>query len=314
MTRTLAIGAYAANDAAALAEHFDATMIASLDALADLPASARNRIEAVAYKSTLSYGADEMALTPNLRLIANFGVGYDAINVKAATERGVQVTNSPDVLNDDVADSAILLLLGEARRVVGAAKWLEAGSWAEKGEYPLARKMSGRKVGVLGMGRIGREIANRLAAFKCDIHYHARSEKETPNWTYHADPVSLCRAVDDVVISIVGGPDTVNYVTAEAIAALGPDGVIVNIARGSVIDEAALIEALETGRIRGAGLDVFRNEPRIDPRFARMENVLALPHIGSATVETRAAMGALQRRNLAAVLAREAPVTPVNKV
>jgi lactate dehydrogenase-like 2-hydroxyacid dehydrogenase len=215
------------------------------------------------------------------------------------------------VLNDDVADLAVALLLAESRRMVAADIWTRAGNWPQ-GEFPLARKMSGRRIGVLGLGRIGREIADRLAAFKAEIHYFARSEKPTPGWQWHADPVALAAAVDDLVIAVVGGPETAGLVSAEVIAALGPDGILVNISRGSVVDEAALLDALEQGRLRGAGLDVFVNEPRIDPRFLALSNVTLLPHVGSATHETRAAMGALQRQNILALLGDEPLVTPVN--
>ena len=239
-------------------------------------------------------------------------MGFDAIDVPAATARGITVTNTPEVLNDDVADLAVALLIAENRRLNGAEGWLRAGRWAQGGDYPLARKMSGRRVGILGLGRIGREIADRLAAFKCELHYFSRSEKPTPGWTWHADPVALARAVDDLVVAVVGGPDTQGLVSAEVIAALGPDGIIVNIARGSVINEAALLDALEGGALRGAGLDVFRGEPHVDPRFLALSNVTLLPHVGSATAETRAAMGALQRQNLRAVLDGRPAVTPVN--
>ena len=162
------------------------------------------------------------------------------------------------------------------------------------------------------MGRIGRDIADRLAAFKMDIHYHARSEKDTPGWTYHADPVELAKAVDFMFVALVGGPATEKYVSADVIAALGPKGVIVNISRGSVIDEEALLDALESGAIAGAGLDVFVGEPQVNPRFLTLENVVLQPHQGSGTVQTRAAMAQLQRDNVAAQLKGAALLTPVN--
>ena len=193
-----------------------------------------------------------------------------------------------------------------------ASDWARSGEWAQKGEYPLNRKLSGGRAGIVGLGRIGREIANRLAGFKMEIHYHSLSEKQTPGWTWHASPVSLAQSVDFLFVALVGGQATENYVSREVIAALGPRGVIVNISRGSTIDEVALLEALETGRIAGAGLDVFRNEPNIDPRFYALPNVVIQPHQGSGTVETRIEMAALQRRNVAAFLAGKALETPVN--
>lgn len=313
MNKVLAVGQYSQVDIDALAAEFAAPPLAELNLIADLPEAARAGITALAFKGHHSLDGAIMDLLPGLKLIANFGVGYDAINVADASARGITVTNTPNVLNDDVADLAVALLLMESRKLTASEGWMRAGEWPAGGAYPLARKMSGRKVGILGMGRIGREIADRLAAFKCEIHYQSRSRKDAPEgWTYHADPVELARAVDDLVIAVVGGPETVGFVSAAVIAALGDDGIIVNIARGSVVDEAALLDALENGRLRGAGLDVFLNEPDIDPRFLALPNVTILPHVGSATVETRAAMGDLQRQNLRAHLAGAPLVTPVN--
>jgi lactate dehydrogenase-like 2-hydroxyacid dehydrogenase len=189
---------------------------------------------------------------------------------------------------------------------------VRSGAWGRDGEYPLQRKASGARAGILGLGRIGREIATRLAAFKMEIHYHSRAEKETPGWTFHADKVALARAVDFLVVALVGGPETQGYVSREVIEALGPTGVLINISRGSTIDEGALLDALEAGRLGGAGLDVFLNEPRIDPRFLALGNVVLQPHQGSATQATRAAMGQLQRDNIAAFRAGRPLLTPVN--
>ncbi|MDO5657704.1 MAG: 2-hydroxyacid dehydrogenase [Paracoccus sp. (in: a-proteobacteria)] len=309
MTKVLAIGRYDDNDLAALREMFGA---ACLDGLAGLYGFAgREGVEALAYKGAARLDAEAMALLPNLRLIANYGVGYDAIDVDAATARGISVTNTPEVLNDDVADLAVAIWLAQAREIEAGAAHVRSGAWT-KGPLPLARKASGRRVGVLGLGRIGREIADRLAAFKCEIHYYARSPKDAPGWTFHADPVALAQAVDDLFIAVIGGPETKNLVDASVINALGPDGVVVNISRGSVVDEPALLDALEQTRIRGAALDVFRDEPSPNPRLTALPQVLPLPHIGSATTETRARMGELQRRNIAAHLAGEALLTPVN--
>ncbi|MDS9466734.1 2-hydroxyacid dehydrogenase [Paracoccus sp. MBLB3053] len=313
MTNVLAVGQYSDIDVKALADEFGAVPLADLSQIAGLPEDGRAAVTALAYKGHHALDGQVMDLLPGLKLIANFGVGYDAINVSDASARGISVTNTPNVLNDDVADLAVALLVMESRKLTASENWMRAGNWPAEGAYPLARKMSGRKVGVLGMGRIGREIADRLAAFKCEIHYQSRSRKDAPaDWTYHADPVELARSVDDLVIAVVGGPDTVGFVSAEVIDALGADGIIVNIARGSVIDEAALLDALENGRLRGAGLDVFLNEPDIDARFLSMPNVTILPHVGSATAETRAAMGDLQRQNVRAHLAGRPLVTPVN--
>ena len=312
MYQTLAIGPFTETEQEALRAEFGATVIATPAGLAELDEGARSAVRAVAYKGGKPFGAAEMDLLSNLGIVSNFGVGYDAIDVSAATKRAIKVTNTPDVLNDDVADLAVAMMLMQGREMLQASAWAHSGQWANTGEYRLNRKVSGSTVGIVGLGRIGREIANRLAAFKMDIHYYSRQEKETPGWTWHSSPVSLAQAVDYLIIALVGGKETENFVSREVIDALGPRGVVVNISRGTTVDEAALLDALETGRIAGAGLDVFRNEPKIDPRFYALPNVVIQPHQGSGTVETRAAMAALQRRNIAAFLAGNALETPVN--
>ena len=312
MTSVLAIGPYAEAEIALLREAFDPQILDGPEEVAGLDAQIREAITAVAYKGHHPFGAAEMAHLPNLGVVANFGVGYDAIDTNAASERGVRVTNTPDVLNDDVADLAVALLLAQCREIERAGAWARSGKWKAHGEWPLNRKVSGGVAGIVGLGRIGREIADRLAAFKMDIHYFARSQKQTPGWTYHADPVSLARAVDFLIVSIVGGEQTRGFVSRDAIEALGPRGVLVNVSRGTTVDEEALIEALEGGRIAGAALDVFLNEPDIDPRLLALDSVVAQPHQGSGTMETRLAMCRLQCDNIAAHLAGEALLTAVN--
>lgn len=312
MTQTLAIGAYSESDIAGLKAAFDPIFLDTPADLAGVDASKRASIQALAFKGHTAFGGAEMDLLPDLKLIANYGVGYDAIDIPAANARGIKVTNTPDVLNDDVADIAVGMLLMQVREMTQAADWARSGQWKTGGEYRLNRKFSGGRAGIVGLGRIGREIANRLAAFKMDIHYYARSEKETPNWTYHADPVSLAGAVDYLIVALVGGPDTAKFVSREVIAALGPRAIIVNISRGSTIDEDAMLEALEQGKIGGAALDVFLNEPNINPRFYDLPNVVIQPHQGSGTVETREAMAALQRDNIHALMKGAALITPVN--
>lgn len=282
------------------------------DDIATLPADTLGSVKAIAFKGHHPLGGATMDLLPNLGLIANYGVGYDAINVEDATARGIKVTNTPDVLNDDVADLAIGMMIAQSRNMVAGDAWVRSGKWATGENLPLNRKMSGSTVGIVGLGRIGRDIADRLAAFKMDIHYHARSEKETPNWTYHSDVVSLAKAVDYLVIALVGGKATEKYVSRDAIAALGSRGVIVNISRGSTIDEEALIEALSNGTIAGAGLDVFNDEPKVDERFYALDNAVLQPHQGSGTVETRRAMAELQLANISAHLSGSELLTAVN--
>lgn len=315
MTRQILIAVGRAPEAeiAPLREGYDLHHVAHPSDVAGIPEEVRAAVRMMAFRSHHAFGAAEMDLLPSLELVANFGVGYDAIDVTAASARNIRVTNTPDVLSDDVADLAVAMLLAQRRELVEAANYVRAGRWAAEGAMPLARAVGGRKAGIVGLGRIGREIADRLAAFKLEIHYHSRTPKDTSDgWRYHADPVSLAAAVDYLFVALVGGPETEGYVSAEVIEALGPEGVIVNISRGSTIDERAMLAALEAGRLAGAALDVFRDEPAIDPRFLTLENVLPLPHIGSATIETRAEMAALQRRNIEAFVAGAPLITPVN--
>ncbi|MEM8788045.1 MAG: 2-hydroxyacid dehydrogenase [Pseudomonadota bacterium] len=270
-------------------------------------------IRAVAFKGHAPFGAAEMDALPDLGLIANFGVGYDAIDVAAATARGVRVTNTPDVLTDDVADLAVGMLIAVSRAIPAADAWVRSGDWAAKGEFPLLSKVSGKRAGIIGLGRIGRAIADRLVAFSMPIHYYARAPKDVPEgWTYHADPAELADAVDYAIVALSGGPATEGLVSSDVIAALGPNGTLVNVSRGTTVDEAALISALQARRIKAAALDVFASEPDADPRFATLDNVLLQPHQASATIETRQAMGALQRDNIKAFFAGTPLLTPVN--
>ena len=312
MTHTLAIGPYNDDEKQGLTRELSPIYLDGPAGVADLDAAQREAIKAVAYKGHHAFGATEMDLLPNVGVVANYGVGYDAIDVKEASARGIKVSNTPGVLNDDVADLAVAMLIMQGREMEHASAWARSGKWAEQGEYRLNRKVSGGRVGIVGLGRIGREIADRLAAFKMDIHYWSRSEKDTPDWTHHSDPVSLANAVDYLIVALVGGSDTEQFVSKEVIAALGSRGVLVNISRGSTVDEGALLDALESGAIAGAALDVFLNEPKIDARFYALDNVVIQPHQGSGTVETRAAMAKLQRDNVLAFLGAKDLLTPVN--
>lgn len=271
----------------------------------------RTEVRAVAFKGHTPFGADAMEALPNLGLIANYGVGYDAIDVAAASAREIKVTNTPDVLNDDVADLCVGMMLAQARDMVRGHLLVASGKWGEM-SLPLNRKMSGAKVGIVGLGRIGREIADRLAAFKMEIHYTSRSEKQTPGWTCHTDAAAMAAEVDWLVVALVGGPDTAGHVDRKVLEALGPEGVVVNISRGSTIDEEAMLDLLESGRLGGAALDVFQDEPNPNPRFRALTNVHLQPHQGSGTVATRRAMAELQLANITAFLSGKDLLTPVN--
>jgi lactate dehydrogenase-like 2-hydroxyacid dehydrogenase len=252
-----------------------------------------------------------MERLPNLGAVVNFGVGYDTTDIPAAVARGVAVSNTPDVLTDCVADTAVGLTIDVLRGFSAADRYVRAGRWPAEGNFPLTRQISHKKVGVIGLGRIGSAIATRLTAFGCPISYHNRRPVADSPYTYVDSPLELARGVDVLIIAAAGGDGTRNLVDRNVIDALGPDGYLVNIARGSVVDEPALIEALSSGRLAGAGLDVFADEPRVPDALLAMDNVVLLPHVGSGTVETRAAMEDMTLRNLESFLQTGELVTPV---
>ena len=268
------------------------------------------QVRAVAGSGDSKVSAELMAQLPALELISIMGVGYDGVDVTAAKARGVMVTHTPNVLNDDVADLAIGLMLCAARQLPAADRFVRSGQWL-KGPMPLARKMSGARLGLVGMGRIGQAIAQRAQAFGMQIAYHTRSPKAGVPYAYHADLLSLARDSDFLVLITPGGAGTRHLVNAQVLQALGPKGFLVNVARGSVVDEAALIEALEGGVIGGAALDVFEDEPRVPQRLMDLPQVVLVPHIGSATGQTRQAMADLAFGNLREHFAGRPVLTPV---
>jgi hydroxypyruvate reductase len=268
------------------------------------------QVSVVAASGDSKVTAEYMARLPALKLISVMGVGYDGVDVAAAKARGIVVTHTPDVLNDDVADLALALMLNAARQLPAADRYVREGQWL-KGAMPLARKMSGARLGLLGMGRIGQAIAKRAAAFNMSIAYHSRTEKPELPYAYHATATSLAAASDFLVAITPGGEGTRKMVNAEVLGALGKEGIFVNVARGSVADEAALIEALKNGVIAGAGLDVFEDEPRVPQALLDMPHVVLAPHVGSATLATRHAMADLALANLQAQLAGKPVLTPV---
>jgi hydroxypyruvate reductase 2 len=237
---------------------------------------------------------------PKLEIIASFGVGTDSLDVAHARSRGVIVTNTPDVLNDDVANLAVLLLLAATRKLVAYDRYVREGRWVREGDPPFTHGIAGRTIGIVGMGRIGRVIAEKLGPFRCDIAYFARRERRDAPYRYYSDLVALARDSAALIVIVPGGRATEKLVDRRVMDALGPDGVLVNVARGSVVDEEALVAALEEGRLGGAALDVFVDEPNVPEALFAMDNVILQPHQGSATVETRRAMGDLVLANLAA--------------
>ena len=268
------------------------------------------RIRAIAASGESKVGADLIAQLPALEIISVMGVGYDGIDVAAAKARGVVVTHTPGVLNDDVADLAIALMLAWARQVARADRFVRAGQWPN-GPLPLGRKVSGARLGIVGMGRIGQAIAHRATAFGMSIAYTARSAKAGLPHRYLPTPAALAAQSDFLVVITPGGAGTRKLIDAEVLAALGPRGCVINVARGSVIDEAALVAALQAGTIAGAALDVFENEPNVPQALREMDNVVLVPHIGSATAETRRAMADLAFANLNAKLTGRPLLTPV---
>ena len=249
---------------------------------------------------------------PELEIIANFGVGYDAIDAKHAATRDVMVTNTPDVLTEEVADTAIGLLLSTLREMTKAENWLRDGNWVAKGPYPLTRgTLRGRTVGIIGLGRIGQAIARRLEGFGVAIAYHNRNPVEGVSYPYHATPVALAEAVDTVISVAPGGAATAKMIDAAFLAALGPEGVFINIGRGSTVDEDALAKALANGTIMAAGLDVFSAEPQVPQGLLDVPNATLFPHIGSASIYTRDGMADLCVDNLVSWFSGSGPVTPV---
>ena len=270
----------------------------------------RELIEVIAAGGESKVPASMMDALPALKLISVMGVGYDGVDVGHAIQRGAMVTHTPNVLNDDVADLAIALMLSVTRRIPQAHQFVRAGEW-EKGGLPLATKLSGMRLGIVGMGRIGQAIAHRAEAFGMPIAYTARSAKSNLPYAFVADIEALASQVDMLTLITPGGAGTHHMVNAAVLKALGPKGYIVNVARGSVIDEAALVEALQTGVIAGAGLDVFENEPTPLPALLTMDNVVLTPHVGSATDATRQAMADLATANINRHFAGEPLETPV---
>lgn len=247
---------------------------------------------------------------PNLKVISSYGVGYDAIDADACAARGIVVTHTPNVLNDEVANTAILLWLATSRKLVQADNYLRAGRWLADGAFPLTRSVQDRTVGILGLGRIGQAIADRLAMFNSTIVYHSRSKKDV-EYTYYDDLTAMAADCDVLICITPGGEETRGIVSAEVMNALGSEGILINVARGSVIDEPAMVTALQEGRLGGAGLDVFDQEPIVPEALFEMDNVVLQPHVGSATVETRQAMGDLTCDNLVQFKLNGTTVTPV---
>ncbi|WP_270936651.1 2-hydroxyacid dehydrogenase [Falsiroseomonas oryzae] len=306
----LVVGELPAWDLEALTERFDLHLYYAAEDKAAMLARGRDTIRAISTKGEIGADAALMDALPKVELIACYGVGYDAIDVAAAKARGIRVTNTPDVLTEEVADMAIGLLLAAARRMPAADAWVRDGSWTAKGSFPLTTRVWGKRLGIVGLGRIGSAIARRAEAFRMPIGYSARQRKDVP-YDWYPTPAALAPHVDVLMVSAAGGAATKGLVDKAAIDALKPGAIFCNVSRGTVVDEAALLAALRDRRIAAAGLDVFLNEPAIDPEFATFDHVVLQPHAASGTVETRKDMGRLMRENLEAQMDGRPLPTPV---
>ncbi|MGI9481094.1 MAG: 2-hydroxyacid dehydrogenase [Hyphomicrobiales bacterium] len=288
---------------AALESEYDIVRLWTADDEAAVFAEHGKEIEAVATGSHYRTDGAFMDKLPNLKIISSFGVGVDHIDLDAAKARAIAVGNTPDVLNDEVANLAIAFILTTSRRFVEWDKYVRQGRWEYEGDPPLSRGIRGKTVGILGLGRIGKDIAQKLEVFGCNIVYSGRTEQPGQTYTYYGDLTEMASMSDYLIAICPGGPATHHIVNQQVLEALGPEGTFINIARGPVHDEEALIAALENGKLGAAGLDVFEDEPRVPMALLEMDNVVLQPHQGSATIETRKAMGDRVVDNLASYFA-----------
>ncbi|WP_326537827.1 2-hydroxyacid dehydrogenase [Pseudorhodoferax sp.] len=281
----------------ALAADYDVHLLSSEADPKAFLANAGGQFVGVATSAGVGIDGATIAALPNLKVISSFGVGFDKVDVAAARARGIPVGYTPDVLNDCVADTAFGLVIDAARRFSDSDRYLRRGDWL-KAPYPLATRVSGKKLGIVGLGRIGRVIARRASGFDMEVRYHNRRPVDGVDFGYEATLEGLARWADFLVVAAAGGAESRHLISREILAALGPKGFLVNIARGTVVDEEALVEALENKTIAGAGLDVYEDEPRVPARLIACQNAVLLPHLASGTHETRKAMGDLVLENL----------------
>jgi lactate dehydrogenase-like 2-hydroxyacid dehydrogenase len=310
-TTVLQVGGLPPALADAVTAKYDALVLPTDEGREHLLAQHAASVRAIVDAGQVPVDAELISVLPNLGAIVHYGDGYDTIDVDTARRLGIGVSNTPDVLTDSVADTAVGLMLMTMRRFGAAERYVRGGHWPVAGPYPLAQDVSGSRVGILGLGRIGSAIARRLTGFNCVISYHNRHELAGSSYQYASSAVDLAKSVDVLVVAATGGKDAPPLVGRDVLEALGPNGYLINIARGSVVDEEALIELLAQGRLAGAGLDVVAHEPVVPQQLREMDNVVVLPHVGSATASTRAAMTALAVRNLDEYLANGTLTTPV---
>jgi len=308
--KVLQIGALSERFNRTLAERYDVT---ALWQQADPQAFLRERgadFELLASSARFGCSAEQLACLPNLRAICSFGVGYDPYPLELLRERGIAISTTPEVLNDCVADLALGLMIDTARQLAACDRFVREGLWLS-GSYPLTRKVSGKKLGIVGFGRIGQAIARRAEGFAMPVRYHKRQQDPSSPYAYEADLLELARWADFLVLACPGGAATHHLINAQVLAALGAQGILVNVARGSVVDQSALVTALLNGTLGGAGLDVFEGEPKVPQALFALPNVVLLPHVGSGTVETRLQMEELVFANLQAFIDKGELLTPL---
>lgn len=307
--RILIAGTFFPSVISDLEKEFDVTVVTDKTDIDSMDDAALAQFEGLA-----TFGWAPAALIDRmsgLKLISSFGVGYDGIAAGHAAEKGILVTHTPNVLNDDVANTTIALILTTMRRIVAQDKYLREGRWVSEGNAPLTRSIAGKTVGIVGLGRIGEAIAHKLSVFNCTTVYHSRNEKPGVPYRYYDNLVEMASDCDVLIAITPGGPATDKLINRAVIEALGPEGTLINVARGTVVDEAELVLALQDGRLGAAGLDVFENEPNVPEALFAMENVVLTPHVASATWETRQAMSDLVVENLARYFATGKASTPV---
>ncbi len=308
-TQVLVVGNFFPSVMIDLKEHFDLLHIQNFGELAQMSDNELANVEGFA---TFGWApADVIDRMPSLKLISSFGVGYDGVAADHAASRGVVVTHTPNVLNDDVANTTIMLLLATMRCLIEQNQYLRDGRWVKEGNAPLTRSIAGKKVGIVGLGRIGDAIAHKLSVFNCTVVYHSRNPKDGTDYAYYGDLVEMARDCDVLIAITPGGPATNKLINKTVIEALGPEGTLINVARGTVVDEQALVAALQDGRLGSAGLDVFEQEPKVPEALLDMNNVVLTPHVASATWETRQAMSDLVVENLVSHFEKGAAVAPV---
>jgi len=308
----LQVGPYPEWDEIPLRESFTVHRYFEADDKSAFLAKAGPLVRAIATRGELGAGKAMIEACPNLEIVSVYGVGYDAVDLETCRARGIRVTNTPDVLTNDVADLGIAMMLCQSRGMIGAEQWVRDGSWRAKGLFPLKRKVWGRRAGILGLGRIGFEVAKRLKGFDMDIAYSdVQAKPYADGMEFVASALALAERSDFLFVTLAASAATRHIVGRDVLSALGPDGMLINISRASNIDEEALLDALENHKLGSAALDVFEGEPNLNPRFLKLGNVLLQPHHASGTIETRKAMGRLVRDNLTAHFAGGTLPTPV---